>query len=67
MRTDKFLITTLAMGMICGVALGSIPYGITHNSTVNAENFTIQDDEITADDMPKNPNAPMITAKAGLF
>jgi len=65
MRTDKFLITTLAMGMICGVALGSIPYGTTHNSTVNAENFTIQDDEITADDMPKNLHAPTITAKAG--
>ena len=61
------LITTLAVGMACGMALGTIPCCEHSDCVVSASSITLQSEEKTADVQVNYPNAPKITAKAGFI
>lgn len=65
MKSNKILITTLAMSMACGMAMGVLPSYECQDCAVNAGSITVQNEENSTDAQPNYPHAPTITAKAG--
>ena len=65
MKSNKILITTLAMSMACGMAMGVLPSYECQECAVSAGSITVQNEESATGAQPNYPHAPTITAKAG--